>query len=359
MILFFTTFGLCLVVALLFFVILKTISVKELLCIVAVEACIALIASFICYHVATEDVQILNSTVASKQQVQVNCEHSYSCNCHEECSGYGKNKSCYQHCDTCYEHTHDWDWRVSTAVGNYFNIERIDRQGNREPPRYTSTLIGEPTVTPESYTNYIKASPDSLFLSTGQVDEKKLATVPEYPSAIYDYWHLQRLVRVGVGLPNAEVYTWNSQLEALNGRIGSKKQVNAIVVLAQNKPPEWFYSLRQKWLGGKKNDVVLVIGVDSEMKPLWANTMSWENNQLFQVKLIDAVSHQSIVDSQTTLNNLEQNILQFHQRKPMADFKYLEASITPTLTGWIVTMLIEALVLAGLLYLFNQDEFFT
>ncbi len=75
------------------------------------------------------DVEIWNGEVTKKQRTLVSCSHSYQCNCRQTCSGSGSNQSCTQICDTCYEHSNDWDWDVSSTAGN-FTIDRIDRQGS-------------------------------------------------------------------------------------------------------------------------------------------------------------------------------------------------------------------------------------
>jgi len=44
--------------------------------------------------------------------------------------------------------------------------------------------------------------------------------------------------------------------------LGRKKQVNVIVVLTEIDDPSYKYSLEAKWLGGNKNDVIIVMGFD-------------------------------------------------------------------------------------------------
>lgn len=87
------------------------------------------------------DVELLNGYVTGKERDVVSCSHSYECMCYytESCSGSGTSRSCTRtrHCSTCYEHSYDVDWDVHTTVGN-LTIDRIDRQGLDQPPRWTA-----------------------------------------------------------------------------------------------------------------------------------------------------------------------------------------------------------------------------
>lgn len=352
-----TCLGIALVVSLLFFFVLETISLPELLTVLALQGLSAMTAAAICYYSSTSDEQVFNSYVTDKKQVLVSCEHSYRCNCvnvcSESCDSKGScSQSCTEVCQTCYEHSNDWDWDVFNAIGETITIDRIDRQGNNEPKRWTDVVMGDPTATVHSYENYVKGAPDTLFRHQGQKDEK--VVVPNYPLAIYDYYNLNRLVQVGSNLPDTG--RWNNQLSELNAQLGAKKQVNAIVAVTKNKSPDYFYSLREAWIGGKKNDVILVVNVDDALKPTWANVMSWELNELFQVRLRDAVMAQDALTSDVTVSNFRAAISQYHQRKPMADFAYLKSSITPTTTQWVVSLFVQLLLLGGSLYFFHVND---
>ena len=120
---------------------------------------VSLVAAGIVYAVGYSnkitDQEIYNGEVTGKEKTRVSCEHSYSCNCRESCSGSGSTRSCSTTCDTCYEHSYDVDWRVKTSV-HEFNIQRINRQGTQEPPRWTKVTVGQPTAFVYKFTNYIR-----------------------------------------------------------------------------------------------------------------------------------------------------------------------------------------------------------
>jgi hypothetical protein len=300
----------------------------------------------------TSDVEIISGVVTNKIKDRVSCRHSYSCNCREICSGSGNNRSCYTHCDTCYEHSYDIDWDVHTTIGT-FSIDTIDRQGLQEPPRWTAVRIGEPVATTHWYENYIKGSPDSLFRHQGLV-EKYAKVLPKYPSNVYDYWHVDRLVTVGVSLPDAKL--WNQELQRINGFIGPRKKANIVVVVVKNQPSDYFKALEQHWIGSKKNDIVAVISVDDSYNVQWAETMAWTKDKMVEVVVSDHIRRIGKLDREQILDNIAKSVDAYYVRKPMKEFEYLKSSVTPTFGQWMFAMVFGFILSVGLgIFMIKND----
>ena len=300
----------------------------------------------------TSDTQIINGVVTGKERVRVHCRHSYQCNCYTTCSGSGKNRSCSRHCSTCYEHSHDVDWDVKSTVGT-FSINTLDRQGLQEPPRWTSTKIGEPVATTDSYENYVKGSPDSLFRHQGLVEKYK-GKLPNYPSNVYDYWHIDRLVTVGVTIPDAG--QWNRDLERINGYLGPKKQVNVVIVVVKNMPTDYFQALEQHWIGSKKNDVAAVISVDNDNNIQWVETMAWTRDKMAEVVVSDNIRKIGKLDREAIINGIATGVDASYVRKPMKDYEYLASSITPTFGQWVFAMVFGFILSIGLgIFMYKND----
>jgi hypothetical protein len=341
------------------FVIIKGITWEEFILHLGIQTIVTVTSAFILYYQNTGDTEIWNGRVVSKAQVQVSCEHSYDCNCRTEetCSGSGTSRSCTSRrvCDTCYEHSYDYDWDVHTSNKETITIDRVDRQGVSTPPRWDSVIIGEPTAQSHSYTNYIKAAPSSLFRHQGLV-QKYAGKLPKYPIEVYDYYRLNRLVSQGISVQDYRA--WNNGLAQINADLGAKKQVNMIVVLT-NQPQEWYYALEEAWVGGKKNDAILVIGLDPETnKATWATVMAWTTSKLFEVKLRDAIMDLPAVTPEATLGALRENVATYYARKPMKDFEYLRASIQYSTTQLVVTLLIGVLIAVGFAWFFAVKDVF-
>ena len=347
--------GVPLVIAAAAFIFLDGITWKEFACIVLAQCVVAGSSAGIVSCANTRDTEVWNGVVSGKKQVWVSCSHSYQCNCRTVTSGSGKNQTTSTVCDTCYEHSNDYDWDVYTSNGETITINRVDRQGVYEPPRFSAVRMGEPTSLTHSYTNYVKASPGTLFRHQG-LKEKYASNLPQYPEDVYDYYKLDRLVTVGFSLPDAKA--WNRELMRINADLGRPKQVNIVVVLVKNQAPDWYYALEETWIGGKKNDAVLVISVDDAMKPQWATVMAWTTNELFKVKLRDDIMKEETLDRDAVMTSLANNVRETYVRKPMKDFEYLSSAITPSTTEWVITMIVGLIVAIGLIIFFQGNDVF-
>lgn len=329
----------------------KEIRLKEFVIEIVAQAVVAGICAGVVYYKDIDDHEVWNGTVLKKAREKVSCEHSYSCNC--VTVSCGKNCSTTV-CQTCYEHDYDVDWAVYTTNGERLTIDRINRQGTDEPPRYDTVKIGEPTSLVHRFVNYIKASPDSLFRHQG-LEEKFKQYIPGYPQNVYDYYRLDRLVLVN-GATVDNLKDWNYELAQLNGKIGRQKQCNIISVFAKSLPQDYFYAVEQAWIGGKQNDVIVITGLDNANQISWVGIMAWSNNKLFEVKLRDDITDLKTIDREKYFQVVEQDVSKYFVRKHMSDFKYLKSSITPTKTEWIVSMIIGLVVAIGLcIFFFKYD----
>lgn len=302
------------------------------------------------------DREIYNGQVTSKESVRVSCSHSYSCRCRQVCSGSGSNRSCSTHCDTCYDHSYDVDHVVSSTIGS-FKIDRVNRQGTTIPPRFTKVQVGDPVADTRYFSNYVKAAPDSLFNRTKSelLINQFGATLPEYPLEVFDYHYLNRVLPVGVNV--ADIAEWNMELANALRPLGPSKKVNVVVVMTASKDTTYANALEAKWLGGKMNDVVVVLGVPEYPKLAWARVFSWSDEQLFKVELRNALTEQESVSPKATIGVIAEQIVKGFKRKDRKDFEYLKGESDPPLWLLITLFFISASVSVGMtLYLVNNDE---
>lgn len=360
---FLTFFVVPLIICVASWVFTKKITWKEALVQLVVQA--ALIGAFVGIILSSNmsDTEVWNGVITNKKRLEVSCSHSYKCHCyttcHQSCSGSGMSRSCHQscteHCSTCYDHRYDVDWEIYSSLHETWDISRIDRQGLGEPPRWTAAKIGEPTSSKHQYDNYIKGSPDSLF-KTGQNDLTYQKKLPAYPSGIFDYHRLNRLVRIDHDMTGAEVQLWNDGISRISSEVGSSKQANVVVVITE-LPQDYFQSLNRHWLGGKKNDVIPVIGVDKDRNILWVEVMSLSNED-FKVRLRNELMDTKKLDLDITLTTIKKTVQESYVRRPMKDFEYLKSSIQPTMSQWIWGMVLSILLSVGLSILFYfKDPF--
>jgi hypothetical protein len=268
----------------------------------------------------TSDQYVLTGQVSSKYSEKVSCEHSYECNCVKSCSGSGSSQTCTEVCQTCYDHPYDVNWVVKSTVGSV-NIDRVNRQGTKEPPRFTQVKIGEPFSAEFSFRNYLLADPNSLFLYSKTVGENH--PTPGYPR-VYDYYRINRV-------------QGNKELnEYLNDYLIGKR-FNAIPVFT-TKDESYFYSLMANWKGGKKNDILMVYGMDGD-NIKWFQSVSYgkglDNRLLHDTLRIETQGKQfSLELFKTQLDKINKEFRQVDT----AQFEHLKYAIQIPL--WLILILV-------------------
>ena len=298
------------------------------------------------YISQTSDTEIWNGEVVKKERIHDDYEQSYSCNCRMVSCG----KDCTtSQCDTCYETHYTVDWNGKTTVGNV-SFKSLDSTStsvyaSKDPQNYLNCKIGEPASIEHSYTNYIKAVPDSLF----KAGSPTKANVPNYPK-VHSLYKLNRVLNVGSKIKTKQLNDYlNNELK----KLGKKKQVNIIVLFTNNPNPQYRYDVERSWLGGKKNDVVVLIGTDNN-KILWADVMTWAlniGNELFHVKLRDDLTNLDTV-GQVIIKNVKNH----YDRPQMKDFEYLKDSIEPPTWMLYIVFFISIFGSVGLTFYFHKNE---
>lgn len=297
-----------------------TVTWQEGLIGVGVQGAVIAVIFFGAFYGSGRDLQILNGMVTDKQQNRVSCEHSYRCRCRTTCSGSGKSRSCSQTCDTCYEHSFDYDWDVYSSVGN-ITIDRVDRQGTEEPPRWSQVKIGEFFAKESSYFNYIKASPLTIF------DKSKMESDVEVPSylRVHDYYRINRVINHKSKF-NQNLTEVNDLLNEALKTLGSAKKVNVVMIYHQYDPL-YVEAVRAKMLGGKINDVTVMINAENDGKVRSVNVFSWSRNDLVNVAIRDAILDHGVLDAKPLVNAITTNIVKHYDGKDIEEFQYLEANI--------------------------------
>lgn len=333
------------------------ITLKEFLVMEAAVAVVLTLGYFIARYQSTSDREVWNSKIVEKARNIVSCSHSYPCNCYESCSSDGKgNQSCTTICQTCYEHSFDVDWDVYTSSRERINISRIDSQGLDQPPRWTQAYVGEPVTTAHGYTNYILANPDSILRRTGATDRFK-QWIPQYPLNIYDYYRCNKFLSVGYTEPGDGF--WQHLLSDINGDLGPTKQVNVIVVAVKNADPAYEYALSEAWIGGKKNDVIVLLGVPDYPKIGWARILSWSTAADLKVDLRDQILQIGTMEKRDEIAAaIRENVQAKFKRRHMKDFEYLIAGAQPGTTGTIVLFVLgSAMCLVLAVFFYREDPF--
>lgn len=306
-------------------------------------------------YAKTVDTEIWNGRIAAKDAGTQGCCHSYSCNCIPVCSSDSNgNQTCVDVCSTCYEHDHDVYWSASTTNGESVFSDTCNPPGTQAPEAWERIRMGEPTAIEHTYINYIKGLPGKFFRRPWLV-ERYRSRLPSYPR-VRGYSASRFLTSLGESLPDSEVL--EQGLAELNADLGKARQVNIIVVVVGDESPEYADALAEAWLGGKKNDLIVVVGVPENLRVGWAKVVSWTDARGVRDGIEQRVAGMGNFNGGKLLSIIRDEAGSKFQRKHMRDFRYLLKEIEPP--GWAFGLLVGLglLVSCGIqAYFWVKDPF--
>ena len=336
------------------------VTLKEFLVHEAVVLVIIVAGYLIALSNRTADTEIWNGVIAKKWQGTEHCCHSYPCNCHQVCSGSNKSRSCSTVCSTCYRHFSDAYWQASTSNGETAYHNGCNAPSSSPPARWNAIVVGEPTAIEHGYTNYIKGNPDSILRRQGAA-EKFAGRLPNYPE-VFDHYRANRFL--GIGTAFRDSADLNRRLSELNAGLGAAKQVNISVIVVREPDQAYLEGLREAWLGGKKNDVIAVVGLSAEATVadgapiVWAGVLSWTKAEDLKIALRDDLMALGRFDGEAALDVIGRDVEAKFVRRPMTDFEYLKSTIEPTRNvQWLLFIIGCVLALGLQVYFWHEDPF--
>jgi hypothetical protein len=221
-----------------------------------------------------------------------------------------------------------------------------------------------PSAKKHHYVNYIKAS-HSVLKVYGRMRgyEKDLVTYPAVYEGFYGPFYMNRVIDKDSLIPQ-ELNTWfNTELCYHNSYLGPKKEAN-IIVYFTSRDRDFTYALHEAWCGGKKNDIVVLVGMDKYPKISWVEILSWTPHEGFKIKLRDQLQKIGTVrDREMFINTIVSQINapgeSGFDRLHMSDMQYLMADISLPWWAYIVSSLIIVLLYAPLLIWFFKNDIMT
>ena len=223
--------------------------------------------------------------------------------------------------------------------GDRRTMEHASRMVSGDPYDYISdntTKSVVPIHVSRPFTNRIKASP-SVF---------SFASVPQ-GTPVFDYPEVSDEWNSGRLLGEARKTVSMSKWDQMNAVLGPLYRVNILLVgfnSADSMLGEW---QKAKWVGGKKNDLILCYGKG------WARVYSWSQSDICKKSLESLLLAGPIDD---TLPDRVSDVIKRERfvRRDWHDFDYL--SVEPSGTHWIVFLIILAITQTGLYFYFHVNE---
>jgi hypothetical protein len=306
----------------------------------------------------THDFEVWNGEVTGKQREHSSYQESYECMCTTDSKG---NRSC----STCWRTIYTVKWYLETTIGDihlaYDESRWRSVYNEPDPIQYINARVGEACSAEHSYTNYIKAVPESLFNMHSESELAQFADlIPEYPR-VRDYYHFDRVLTMGMG-NSINHDEWDSYLERYQKVLGNTHQVNTLVVIVNTADQMYRHALEQAWLGGKKNDVIVLIGSSNFPTIDWVDTITLgrnSGNELMTVEMRDNLMEiGTLEDHRVVIGSMVRTIEDKFDRKPMSDYEYLKDEIDPP--TWVIILaffLSVALSIGATIYFMNTDHF--
>lgn len=278
----------------------------------------------------------------------------------ESCSGSGKNRTCTSVAYDCsYVDYHSEYWQVNDSNGSAHRITQgsynqfVKLYGQRpmfvdmhrsyhtdDGDMYKTAWPGteatfEEVFTEHSYENRVQAS-RSVFsyrkIGEDEVASRGLFTYPEKVS-LFDFPSV--LGDCGPGTDAA-----NKRLQYHNAKLGRSKQVRMWVLCTDSGDPGFGQDQESLWVGGNKNEVVMVKGEG------WVHVFSWTDHKEPIYETRDHVATMTTFDPVEAVDFMAAKVGADFERKHFEDFSYLTVE-TPTWSIW-VTWILVALISGGL-----------
>lgn len=208
----------------------------------------------------------------------------------------------------------------------------------------------EPVTSTLTFTNKIKAAP-SVF-SYVKVSDK--IPVFKYPEEKNEFCTTRLL---GI----AKEHFDKRKFDLMNSRLGPYKRVNIIIIGFIDKDVSLAQYQEAKYVGGKKNDLVICYGWNSkEKKVIWSKVFGWTEKAIVKRNIesffIDNKFNLTIKnDCDILLEITEVEIKENYRIKDWTKFDYI--TVEPPAWSYIVLIIVSLFVQIVLYFIFIKNEF--
>ena len=338
----------------------REISKRETVAQIGIGVAFGFLVSYFIAMGQLSDTEVITGNVVKKHRVEDSYEESYDCNCRTVTTGTGTSKTTSTVCDTCWRTIYTVDWYLGTTIGR-IDIASKESEwrsvwNSVNPRAYLDAKVGEACSRTRSYQNYILASPDSLFNSSEFRNKSFDTIIPAYPRLHSIYKMKHALTRDGA-VPSGDVQKWTHQIrEHLKVR-NATTEPNVLFVFTKSTDRNFRYALERNWLGGKKNDLIVVVGTSVYPNVDWVEVVTLggtSGNELTAVKIRDRLE-QMVLEPEAVVKETFSMIDKHFDMKPITDFEYLkdEQQITFWQGFFVVLLSIIASIIISIIFARN------
>lgn len=202
----------------------------------------------------------------------------------------------------------------------------------------------EPVSCTMTFENRVKASP-SIF---------SFIKVPENTKGLFDWPATTDPFSSNRLLGLAKKYFSILLFDQMNTRLGPTSKINVIIIgWDSNKFDSTIAKYQEaKWIGGKKNDLVLCYGYSNKID--WAYVFGWTEKSIVKCNL-ETILLNNQIPNNNLLSIIEQEIVTNYQLKNWDKFNYL--TIEPPGWSYIVLIIIMGIIQGVIWFMFmNNNE---
>lgn len=240
--------------------------------------------------------------------------------------------------------------KMSTVNGTRRTSAHDSRMISGDPLDYVAVNVKNvihPTTKINEWENKIKAAPSVFSYSTLTVEKENPNLTP-----LFDYPENSNPFTSDRLLGTAQQTITTLEFDKFNSRVGPSKLINVILVGFGDVDSAVVKRQEAKWIGGKKNDFIVMYGGKDKFKPTWVQVVSWTESDLCK-KNVETMFLNNRVDN-TILPILEKEIRERYTLKDWSKFDYIVIEPpTWSIVWFFVTVL---LVQGGLWTWFHLNE---
>jgi len=279
-------------------------------------------------------------------------------------SGSGKHRTSHRvfsHYTTHYRtHSEYWDCDTNLNTTKTINRDLYDEicvnfnNKNTETPFKTGFYSGDKHVyTTYKKTSYIYPVTKTQAWANRLKCSKTVFTYPSIPNGtkLFEYpvptdWRASNRL---INEPSINLL----EFDRMNSRLGFMKKVNIILInFGENTDPLIAKYQEAKFLGGKKNDIVICYGNKVDGIPSWSYVFSWSENCLVKRNIETLLLSNKI--NNTLLISLEKEIAINYEIKDWKKFEYI--TIYPSGNSILLYVLICIILNAGMVWFITSND---
>lgn len=232
-----------------------------------------------------------------------------------------------------------------SVAGDRRTGEHASRMIDGDPNDYIGINIKswvEPVTDNRTFENRIKSAP-SVFSFVQPPTNSHVFIYPENS----DVFQSDRVLGHAKGKIN--LLLWDQ----LNAKLGAVKKVNLIIIGWKNESSQISEFQRSKWIGGKKNDLVLCYGIDDSDSIIWTKVFGWSESEICKRNLETILLDNDI--NKDILALIETEVVDNYKIKDWKKFDYI--SIEPQTRHFVWFFVIMIITQSCLYAYFSMNDF--